>query len=237
MGDVIEEYLPMYLSGSLAGIGLTVLVMVVALVIALMIALARVSPRVLPQAVGTLYVGLFRATPPLVLLFLVYFGLPSWAMQSDSALLKAIIEPVNNRIVAVVVALSMVVGAYSAEIIRAAIQSIDVEQMEAGRSIGMSRMLCMRRIILPQALRTAVPSLANEFIVTLKGTSITSVIGVTEVTRAAQIAAGSTFHTLEAYALAACFYLVMVAVLQAIVALVERRLGHQPPSRSAGGQG
>ena len=224
MSDAVSSYLPMYINGAFVGAGLTVLVMALATLIGLAVALGKVSPNRTLRGIFSAYTIIFRGTPPLVLLYIVYFGIPSWVASTDNDFLKAIATPLDNRILAVVIAMTLVVAAYSAEIIRAAIQSIHADQMEAARSIGMSRMKAMRHIILPQAFRTAVPPMASEFVVTLKGTSLTSVIGVTELTRAAQITASATFHVMEAYMLAAFFYIVMVTILQSFVTWIERRL-------------
>jgi His/Glu/Gln/Arg/opine family amino acid ABC transporter permease subunit len=225
VSDLVLAYLPMYAIGALVGIGLTVAAMIGSVAIGLVAALGRVSKYAVPRALTGAYVAVFRGVPPLVLLYIVYFGLPAWAQQLRIEPLITLLVPLNNRLFAATVAFAINSGAYTTEIIRASILSISADQMEAGRSIGMSYMLCMRRIILPQAMRVAFPSLGNEFITVLKGTSLASVIGVTELMRSAQLAAAATFQNLAAYSLAAVFYVALVIVLQAIVTLVERTLG------------
>jgi len=189
----------------------------------LVTALGRVSGNRVAQALGSAYVALFRGIPPLVLLYVIYFGVPSWASSLGIRVVADFLAPLNNRIIATVIALAINSGAYSTEIIRASIGSIPVEQMEAARSLGMSSWLAMRRIIIPQSARVAFAPLGNEFITVLKGTSLASVIGVTELMRDAQLAAASTFQNLMAYTLAGVFYVAMVIVLQYFVSLIERR--------------
>ena len=146
-----------------------------------------------------------------------------WAQQLGIRPLVAFLAPLNNRILAAVVAFGFNSGAYSTEIIRSAIAAIPPEQMEAAQSLGMSYWLAMRRIIIPQSARVAFPPLGNEFIAVIKGTSLASVIGVTELMRHAQLVAAATFQNLAAYTLAAVFYVVLVIILQSGVSLIERR--------------
>ena len=216
-------YLPLYVMGALIGIALTVLAMLLSVAIGLVAALGRTSANVAVRWLVSAYVALFRGVPPLVLLYLVYFGLPSWAQELGIQPLAAFLAPLNNRLLAAVIAFGFNSGAYSTEIIRAAIASIPHEQMEAAQSLGMSYWLAMRRIILPQSARVAFPPLGNEFIAVLKGTSLASVIGVTELMRDAQLVAAATFKNLAAYTLAAAFYIVLVVVLQSGVTMIERR--------------
>jgi His/Glu/Gln/Arg/opine family amino acid ABC transporter permease subunit len=231
MIEFAVSYFPLYCEGTLIGLGLTALAMVGSVVIGLMVALARISNSRALRAVGATYVALFRGIPPLVLLYVIYFGLPTLAQEAGSPLLKAVFMPLDNRICAAAVAFAINSGAYSAEIIRAAITSVPVEQLEAARSIAMSYSLAMRRIILPQAIRIAFPPLGNEFITVLKGTSLASVIGVTELMRTAQMAASATFMNLTAYMFAAVFYIVLVIILQLTLGRLE--LWWTPGRRSA----
>lgn len=224
MLDFTLQYSGLYFQGALVGLGLTVLAMAGALVIGLFLALGRISSRRSVRNFCLVYVTIFRAVPPLVLLYIIYFGLPTWAAQFDNPVLAAVFEPLNNRLFAATLAFSMNAGAYTSEIIRASILSIHTEQMEAARSIGMTYAMALRRIILPQAFRVAFPPFCNEFIIILKGTSLASVIGVTELMRNAQMAASATFLNLQAYSLAAVFYIVMVAVLQIASSLIEARM-------------
>jgi len=218
-----KDYFPLYVVGAIIGLWITILAMAGSVAIGLFVALGRLSGNRMFRVLGGGYVAFFRGIPPLVLLYVVYFGLPGWAAQMGIRPLAKFLAPLDNRIFAAVVAFAVNSGAYSTEIIRASIESIHVEQMEAARSLGMSHGLAMRRIIIPQSVRVAFPPLGNEFITVLKGTSLASVIGVTELMRDAQLAASATFQNLRAYSLAAVFYVAMVVVLQHIVGIIERR--------------
>lgn len=227
-------YLPLYLKGALVGLGLTAAAMVGALAIGIVVALGRLSSNPILKYLTLAYVAVFRAVPPLVLLYIVYFGLPAWAMATDNAFLIGIFAPLDNRFIAATLALSVNAGAYVSEILRAAILALPADQMEAARSIGMTYPKAMRRIILPQAFRTAFPPLCNEFIIILKGTSLASVIGVTELMRNAQMIASSTFRNLDAYVLAACVYVVLVIILQFISVKIEARMNRGIGQRPGG---
>jgi glutamine transport system permease protein len=224
MVQFAKDYVPLYFEGTLVAISVTIVSMMLSVTIGLVAALARLSKnRFAPGLVST-YVALFRGVPPLVLLYVVYFGLPSWAQQTGLRSLADFLAPLNNRILAAVIAFGFNSGAYSTEIIRSAIASIPHEQMETAQSLGMSYWLAMRRIIVPQSARVAFPPLGNEFIAVLKGTSLASVIGVTELMRDAQLVAAATFQNLMAYSLAGVYYVVLVIVLQSAVSWGERRL-------------
>jgi His/Glu/Gln/Arg/opine family amino acid ABC transporter permease subunit len=226
---IVIEYLPLYVQGALVGLGLTVLAMIGALGIGIGVAVGGVSGNKGLRALCTFYTAIFRGVPPLVLLYIIYFGLPAWAMQTGNVPLIALLTPLDNRILSATIAFSLNSGAYTAEIIRASINSIHAEQFEAARSLGMSYLLSMRRIVLPQAMRVAIPPLGNEFIITLKGTSLASVLGVTELMRNAQMVAAATLQNLMAYSLAAVFYVVMVVALQFAVNRTEKFLQRGQP--------
>ncbi|WP_181168021.1 amino acid ABC transporter permease [Mesorhizobium sp. B2-4-19] len=224
MVEFAATYSSLYLKGLMIGLGLTVAAMAGAFLIGLFVALARVSQRRWLRMLGGAYVALFRGIPPLVLLYLVYFGLPAWAAQIGNSFLITLLGPLDNRLLAATLAFSINAGAYTTEIIRASIQALPADQMEAARSVGMTYGLAMRRIVLPQSLRIAFPPLCNEFIVILKGTSLASVIGVTELMRSAQMTAAATFLNLQAYMLAAVFYVAAVILLQALSSLIEVKI-------------
>ena len=122
------------------------------------------------------------------------------------------------------IALAMNCGAYMAEIFRAGIESIDVGQMEAGRSLGLSYATTMRRVILPQAFRVMIPSIINQFIITLKDTSILSVIGYPELTNMGKTISGNTFKSLQTWAIVGIMYMIVIVSLSKIAKIIERRL-------------
>lgn len=175
---------------------LTAISFVLGLVLALGVALARMSASRALSAPARVYISLIRGTPLLVQLVLIFYALPS---------LGVTISPFP----AAVIAFSLNVGGYAAEIIRAAVLSVPRGQWEAATTVGMGRALTLRRIVLPQALRTAVPPLSNTLLSLVKDTSLASTILVTELFRQAQIAAAPTFQFLPLYGLAAAYYWVV----------------------------
>ena len=121
-------------------------------------------------------------------------------------------------------ALSMNCGAYMAEIIRAGIQSVDRGQMEAARSLGLTYGQSMRKVVLPQAIKTMIPSIINQFIITLKDTSILSVIGFPELTNMGKTISGNTFKSLETWAIIGLVYMIVIISLSKVAKKVERML-------------
>ncbi len=224
MVEFAKDYAAAYAVGALIGIGIAVAGMVVSMAAGFVAAIGRISTNSIPNALASAYVAVFRGIPPLLTLYIFYFGLPSWGRQVGIPAVAVFLAPLNNRVVTAMIALGINSGAYSAEIIRSAIQSIHGEQMEAARSLGMPYWLAMRRIILPQAARVAFPPLGNEFITLLKGTSLASVIGVAELMRKAQEVASATFKNLLAYSMAGIIYIGLVIVLQVGVSILERRM-------------
>jgi L-cystine transport system permease protein len=191
---------------------LTAISFVIGLVIALFVALARLS-RLTPLSWSArAYVSVIRGTPLLVQLFIVFYALPQFDI---------VIDPFP----AAVIAFSLNVGGYAAEVIRAAILSIPKGQWEAAQTIGMGYATTLQRIILPQAARTAVPPLSNTLISLVKDTSLASTILVTELLRVAQLAAAPTFDFFALYAVAAVYYWVICEVLSLAQGRLETRLG------------
>ncbi|WP_344103224.1 amino acid ABC transporter permease [Myceligenerans crystallogenes] len=201
------------LSGGLTGtIPLTLVSFAIGLVIALFVALLRLSPNVVLAGIGTAYVSVIRGTPLLVQLFIVFYGLPN---------LGVVVDPWPSAIIA----FSLNVGGYAAEIVRAAILSVPRGQWEAGYTIGMSTARTLRRIVLPQATRVSVPPLSNTFISLVKDTSLASTILVTEQFRKAQeIAASNTDQFMLLYVEAALIYWMFCTVLATAQGAIEKRL-------------
>lgn len=159
-----------------------------------------------------LYVSLFRGTPVLLQVLLVYYGLPQLGVE---------IEPVP----AVIIALSLHAGAYLTETFRAGITAVDTGQRDAAHSMGMTGSQQFRRVILPQAVRIVVPPVGNQFISLMKDTSLASVVTVVELTRVAEIVGSSTFRYLEMFVLAGLIYWIICTVLAVGQETLERRLG------------
>ncbi|KQZ11806.1 amino acid ABC transporter permease [Microbacterium sp. Root53] len=210
---ILESFWPLLLGGLKGTIPLTLASFALGLVIALGIALLRLSPNRVLSWIGRAYVSIIRGTPLLVQLFVIFYGLPSIGVTLD---------PWPSAIIA----FSINVGGYAAEIIRAAILSVPKGQWEAGYTIGMSNATTLRRIILPQAARVSVPPLSNTFISLVKDTSLASMILVTEMFREAQRIATFTSEFMTIYIEAALIYWMFCTVLSAAQDRIERRLDH-----------
>ncbi|MBD8539312.1 ABC transporter permease subunit [Frigoribacterium sp. CFBP 8751] len=199
-------------SGALvASIPLAFASMAIGLVIAVVIALMRLSGKAVLAGIARVYISIIRGTPLLVQLFVVFYGLPSIGVKLD---------PWPSAIIA----FSLNVGGYAAEVIRAAILSVPKGQWEAAHTIGMSRGLALRRIILPQAARVSVPPLSNTFISLVKDTSLASVILVVELFRQAEQIATVSNQFLLIYLEAALVYWVICLILSFGQDALEKRL-------------
>ncbi|MBW0148229.1 amino acid ABC transporter permease [Marinobacter arenosus] len=204
---VLLGYLPLTLQ--LASLG-----MVLALILACLFAVIRVLRIPVLNPFTIVFISFFRGTPLLVQLFLFYYGLP----QLFSAL------TVIDGITATIMGLTMHFSAYMAESIRAAIVGVDRSQTEAALSIGMTNSQLMRRIILPQATRVALPTLMNYFIDMIKATSLAFTLGVTELMGATQKEASGSFLYFEAFIVAAVMYWIVVEMLSWLQGNLETRL-------------
>jgi cystine transport system permease protein len=190
---VRDSLWPMLKALVLGTIPLTAATFVLGLALALVVALMRLSPVRVVSGIASVYISVIRGTPLLLQLFLIYYGLPSMGVQF-------------NPFPAAVIALSLNVGGYAAEVIRAAILSVPKGQWEAASTIGMGYSTTLRKVVLPQATRNAIPPLSNTLISLVKDTSLASTIQVTELMRRAQEAAAPTFQFFELYAVAAAYY-------------------------------
>ncbi len=189
---------------------LTAISFAIGLVLALVAAVGRMSSSAVPRGIARAYISVIRGTPLLVQLFLIFYALPEIGID---------LPP----FVAAVIALSLNVGGYAAEVIRSAIESIPKGQWEAAQTIGMNPRTALRRVILPQATRTAIPPLSNTLVSLLKDTSLTSIILVVELTQTARFAAAPTFQYMPMFALAALYYWVICTVLSFLQDRAEER--------------
>ncbi|RKR29773.1 amino acid ABC transporter permease [Arthrobacter oryzae] len=210
--DLVWSSLGPLLTGAITGtIPLALASFSLGLLLALLVALMRLSRNRVVSAVARIYISVIRGTPLLVQLFVIFYGLPSVGIT---------ISPWPSAIIA----FSLNVGGYAAEVIRAAILSVPKGQWEAGHTIGMSRRQTLVRIILPQAARVSVPPLSNTFISLVKDTSLASLILVTELFRVAQQVAAFSQEFMLLYLEAAVIYWVICLVLAGGQSALEKRL-------------
>lgn len=209
--ELFVKYFPVFLKALGLTLKLTVMSLLFATAIGIVVGMLRVAKvRVLNQ-ICQLYVWVFRSTPLLVQIYFVYFGIP---MATGMRL---------TPFVAGMITLSMNAGAYMSEIVRGGIEAVDRGQMEAARSLGLSYGKAMRKIVLPQALRTMLPSIVNQFIISLKDTSLLSAIGVGELTNNAKNIVANTGSAMAIWAICAVYYIFMITILSRIAAALERR--------------
>ena len=168
--------------------------------------------------IAMIFVDAIRGVPMIVLAYFIYFGIP----YGFNNMLK--IPLTLTALQAGTACLALNCGAYMAEIIRAGIQSVDPGQMEAARSLGLPYWRAMQRVVLPQAIRTMIPSIINQFIITLKDTSILSVIGFPELVNTAKNVVSITFKSLQVWAVVAVMYLIVILALSKLAKILERRL-------------
>lgn len=202
--------MPYLLQGALVTVQISLLSMLLALVLGLVAAVAGLSRARLPRILASIYVEVIRGTPLLVQLFIVYYGLPSVGVR---------LEP----FMAGFLTLGAHYGAYLSEVYRAGIYAVDRGQWEAAASIGMSRGMILREIILPQAFKTILPPVGNYFISMLKDSALVATISVTELLRAGQLRVAITFRAMEIYLIIAAIYLAMSYALSLLIRHLERR--------------
>ncbi len=211
MWELFVRAYPFLLEGLGATILLGVTSFAIGSAIGMVVALARLSSVKPFRAVAYAYLSVIRGTPMLVQILLVYFGLPQFGIALD---------PIPSAIIA----LSLNVGSYQSENFRSGILGVEKGQREAAFSIGMTHWQALRRVVFPQALRIALPTIGNRFIALMKDTSLASVVTVVELTRVAERIGSSTFRYMEMFVMVAAVYWVLNMVLALGQGALERRL-------------
>ena len=221
MVSILQTYSLMLLKSLGYTMLLTLLALFFAMIIGLIFALFNVSHNKILNVIGTIYIDAIRGVPLIVLAYFIYFGVPQAIKMIGAAGFKL------PALQAGTIALSMNCGAYMAEIFRAGIQSIDKGQMEASRSLGLTYGMSMRSVVLPQAFKVMIPSIINQFIITLKDTSILAVIGYPELTNMGKTISGNTFKSLETWALVGVMYMIVIITLSKVAKAIERKMKNQ----------
>ena len=209
--EIIVHYFPFLVQGAILTLKISLISLLFGFIIGLIAALLKLSNNIVIRTIGSFYVWIIRSTPLLVQLFLIYFGLPQIGVD---------LGPFMSG----VLALAINTGAYNAETIRGGIISVPSGQMEAARSLGMPSALAMRRIILPQAIRMAIPALGNNFVILVKDTSLVSTITLVELTLTAQRLIGSTYKPFEMYLMAAVLYAVLTTATSFLLGRLEKKI-------------
>lgn len=197
-----------------------------ACIIGLVVGLMSVVKNRACNIIATIFVDVIRGVPMIVLAFYVFFAVP---MLLNNIMHLNTMLGINTQLTltalqAGTICLALNCGAYMAEIIRAGIESVDKGQMEAARSLGLSYWKAMAKVVLPQAIRTMIPSIINQFIITLKDTSILSVIGFPELVNTAKNVVANTMSAFQVWSIVALMYLIVITLLSRFAKRVERRL-------------
>lgn len=219
--DLIAKSAPALASGAAMTLGLTAFAVPVGFCLAIPVALARVSHRPILSSAAGLFIYVFRGTPLLIQLYLIYYGLGQFQPALAQAGVWWFFRDALNCALLVLV---LNTGAYAGEIFRGAITGVDAGQIEAARAAGMSWLTRTRRIVLPQALRIAWPAYTNEVVFLMQATSLVSLVTVTELFRAADMVAVRTFKIYTMYLTIAVIYLLISYAIIFLFGLVERHL-------------
>lgn len=209
--EVILHNLPYLADAAKWTLLLSVAGMAISVALGTLICAARVSRTALISRIAGVYISFFRGVPLLVQLLMFFYMLPSIGIDLPA-------------IAAAILAIGMCSAAYTAEILRGALQAIPRGQTEAAHALGIAPVSLWRRILVPQALRLGMPSLVNELILLVKVSSLASVVGISELTRTAQNITGETYRPLEIYLAAAAIYFIINLVISQLGLLAERRL-------------
>lgn len=209
--DLLARAAPLLGRAAVVTLFLSVTSFVIGAIIGLASALARLSTRRTLRYIATVYTSVFRGTPLLVQILIIYFGLPQYGI---------ILEPMPSAIIA----FSLNAGAYLSEDFRGGVLSVDKGQREAAHALSMTATQTLRRIVLPQAIRIALPPVGNRLISLTKDTSLASTITVTELTRVADSIGSSTFRYVEMFLIIAAIYLLINVLLSGGQEVLERRL-------------
>lgn len=222
IADILAKNFPVLLAALGETLKLTVVSLFFATIIGVIFGLLKVSGKKPLKILADIYIDIIRGTPLMVQTMIIYYGIGQ--MLRPMGFMWA---NYGGSFAAAAVTLSLNAGAYMAEIIRGGIESVDKGQMEAARSLGMSYAKSMQKIILPQAFRTMLPSIINQFIISLKDTSLVSVIGVSELTKRGNIlTANAAARSMAIWVTIALFYLVICTILSRVAKIMVRRVSY-----------
>ena len=216
------EYWQLFLQGVVCTVSLSALTVVLGFILALALATCRMGRSRILRAISTAYVELFRATPMVVQVFIIFYVVFDGVKVLPGFKLFGFIR--FERFFPAVVALALNSGAYLSEIIRSGIQSIDGGQTEAARSLGLSSWKTMRFIVLPQAIKNILPAIANEFVTIIKESAICYTIGVQDIMSAVNAVKGATYRMGEALMIATALYFCLTFPTSKVIAHFERKM-------------
>jgi len=209
--ELFIKYFPTYLSAFGVTLKITGLSLLIGTVVGIVFAIFKLSGKKPLEVIANVYISIIRGTPLMVQILFIYLGIP------------ALLDFKWQLTVACVVIMSVNCGAYMAELIRGGIEAVDKGQVEAANCLGLNYAQTMMKVILPQALRIMLPTIINQFIVTLKDTSLLSVIALRELTQNTKIIVANNMETFTMYFICGVWYWVIVTILSRIAKYIERR--------------
>lgn len=223
---VFNEALPLLLIGIKMTVGISLLSLAIGMVLGLVSCLMGISKNAVLRFISGVYIWIIRGTPMMVQAFIIYFGMPQ--------LVQKLINPAFrlDPFTAGIITLSLNAGAYLSEIFRGGIQAVNKGQKEAARSLGLSETRTLFKIVLPQAFKVALPSMVNQFIITIKDTSILSAIGLAEIVNKAKIYVGKSYQFFATYIYVAIAYLIVISILMVISKYLEKRVNYERKGNS-----
>ncbi|MDA3129548.1 amino acid ABC transporter permease [Aliibacillus thermotolerans] len=217
------EQVPEILKGVPYTLLVTLVAMLVGLIIGTILAFFRVYRTPVLNQLAILFVSFFRGTPLIVQLFVFFYGLPRFIMYLNDLFGWNINPDFMSPLVIALIAYSINSASYLTEVVRSAILSVDKGQLEAAKSVGMTTVQAMRRIILPQAFVTALPNLGNQLIILLKASALAFTIGIMDVLGIARMIANDGYHFLETYLVAALIYWLLAIIFEMVFSKMEQR--------------
>jgi His/Glu/Gln/Arg/opine family amino acid ABC transporter permease subunit len=210
--ELLQESMPLLMQGMALTLQLAFVSLVIAMVIGIAASLMGMSKNPVLSGINKAFVAIIRGTPLLVQGFFIYFGITGLLGVRISAFMAGVI------------ALSLNAGGYLSEIFRGGIQAVDPGQREAARSLGLSARQTTWRIIIPQAIRICIPSVVNQWCITIKDTSIISVIGLAELTKMGQTIIARTYRSFEVWIIVGIMYFVVIYLLTVLARIVEKKV-------------
>ena len=223
--SVLEPYFPLLASAVWITLKFTFFSTIMGFLGGFILALITLSKSKILSFLAKAYISVFRGTPLLVQLFIIYYGLQAIGIRfPDIPFMSALLGINFSDFMSGVITMGLNSAAYVCEIFRGGIQSIDKGQMEAGRSLGLSHNRTLFHIIIPQAVRNVLPALGNEFVVVIKESSIVSIIGIADLMYKANTVRGNTFQPFEPLLVAAVVYFLLTFPLSKLLAYIERRM-------------
>ena len=220
-----EEVVPLLLDGLLVTIYISLIAIAIGLVFGFLTCLMGKAKNCILRGISATYVWCIRGTPMIVQAFFIYFAMPQLIQIFNPAFRM---EPTTAGLIT----LSLNAGAYMSEIFRGGIDAVNKGQTEAARSLGLSQTKTMLKVVLPQAFKISIPSLVNQFIITVKDSSILSVIGMGEIVNKAKVYVGSSYKYFATYILVAVFYLIVISILMIVSKIIEKKFSYDKKSNS-----